>query len=67
MDVVLALVKLGFTQNEILYDLTAKQARHYFELSQKHDEEQLKQLSVAVRLAHHADEKQFGKYMKGDM
>ncbi len=65
MDVVFKLKQFGFTQDEILYELTAKQARKYFELAQQYSQDEMKQLCTAVRVAHHADEKQFKEFMKG--
>lgn len=63
----LALKKLGFTHHEILNDLTAAQARTYFEMATEQQQESMKQDCVATRIAYHADEKQFDKFMKGTM
>lgn len=67
MEVVFKLKQFGFTQDEILYQLTANQVRHYYELAIKETEDLLKQQCIANRVAYHADEKQFDKFMKGSV
>lgn len=63
----LALKKLGFTHHEILYELSAVQTRTYFEMATQQQHESTKQDCAAIRIAYHADEKQFDKFMKGTM
>jgi hypothetical protein len=65
LEVVLTLVRFGFTHDQILYELTAPQVRSYFELAVQKQEDEMKSLSIASRIAYHADEKQYDKYMKG--
>lgn len=62
---VLTLVKHGFTHEEVVDGLTATQVREYYKLCSKKENEQMVQDATAMRIAFHADAKDFEKMCKG--
>lgn len=65
MEVVYTLIQAGFSQHEVLHEMTPKQVVHFFEIAQKQRQELMQQQCIATRVAHHGDNKTFDKFIKG--
>ena len=60
----LTLVGAGFSKHEILYEMPVMQVRRFFQLTLEQTHRQLIHQAGAMRMAYHADEKEYSTFSK---